>query len=103
MIRGQDAVIGGEVLCAAVRDVPAALLAPIGQDLSLLPMTEALLDSFADGGGHGVLGFWRFRTGSRRSSPTGRLPAAAPGKDEFTAVGLGQRKLTFWARDRWPE
>ncbi|MEV6752844.1 hypothetical protein [Streptomyces sp. NPDC051214] len=60
-----QAAIGGEALRAAARDLPAARLAPIGQGLSLLPMTEALLDSVADGDGDGdggddgVLGFWR--------------------------------------------
>ncbi|MGW0908366.1 hypothetical protein [Streptomyces sp. NPDC002853] len=54
-----QAVIGGEVLRAAARELPAARLAPIGQGLSLMPMTEALLTSFADGGDDGVLGFWR--------------------------------------------
>ncbi|MGW7071035.1 hypothetical protein ACWGII_27800 [Streptomyces sp. NPDC054855] len=60
-----QAVIGGDVLRAAARDLPAARLAPLGQGLSLMPMTEALLASFADSGDggddgdDGVLGFWR--------------------------------------------
>ncbi|MEV2253347.1 hypothetical protein AB0I94_22645 [Streptomyces sp. NPDC050147] len=56
-------MIGGEVLRAAARDQPAAQLASIGQGLSLMPMTEALLDYVADGGDDGVPGFWRLPGG----------------------------------------
>ncbi|NNN33928.1 hypothetical protein HLK59_26900 [Streptomyces sp. S3(2020)] len=54
------AVIAEEAaLRRALRDVPAARAASIGQGLSLMPMTHALFESLAHGGGGGALGFRR--------------------------------------------
>ncbi|MFG2142094.1 hypothetical protein [Streptomyces sp. NPDC048650] len=55
----QAVIAGDEVLRAASRNLPAARLASLGQGLSLMPMTDALYDSVADGSGTGALGFWR--------------------------------------------
>jgi ketosteroid isomerase-like protein len=41
------------------RDVAAARLAPLGQGLSLMPMTDELFDAVTDGSSAGPLGFWR--------------------------------------------
>ncbi|MGW6267561.1 hypothetical protein [Streptomyces sp. NPDC055060] len=148
-----QAVIGGEVLRTASRELPAARLASIGQGLSLMPMTDAFLDSLAKGGEDGALGFWQLRAGfaetlatwsaagplayveaeyfggageqtavvwdggavvlgplhepeGQASPPEGspisralrRLGAvAAPGQDEFTAVGLDRHR----SNERW--
>ncbi|WAZ26685.1 hypothetical protein STRCI_008297 [Streptomyces cinnabarinus] len=53
-----QAVIAGEqVLRAAVRDLPAARLATLGQGLALMPLTDALCDAVASGRGRGARGF----------------------------------------------
>jgi hypothetical protein len=60
-------IADGEALRDAARDLPAARLASIGQGLSLMPMTDALFDSVADGSGVGALGFWRLPGGFEKA------------------------------------
>lgn len=59
MVYDLRAVIAdGEALSAAARHLSAARLAPIGQGMSLMPMTHALRDSGASRSDVGTLGFW---------------------------------------------
>ncbi|MER7483581.1 hypothetical protein ABTX60_39105 [Streptomyces sp. NPDC126510] len=52
-----------EVLRVATRGLTAARTASIGQGLSLMPMTDALCETFADSGPVGALGFQRLTGG----------------------------------------
>ncbi|GAA2294350.1 hypothetical protein GCM10010234_39980 [Streptomyces hawaiiensis] len=56
-------IAAGETLSAATRGLTAARTTSIGQGLSLLPMTDALCESVADGGRAGALGFERLKGG----------------------------------------
>ncbi|MEU9339173.1 hypothetical protein AB0D49_39545 [Streptomyces sp. NPDC048290] len=93
------AVIASEaVLSDAVRGLPAARLASIGQGLSLMPMTDALFDSVADGGGVGALGFWRLSEGFARM--LAHWSAAGPvayAEAEFFG-GVGEQSAAVWDR-----
>ncbi|MFB6849601.1 hypothetical protein ACFCXS_32740 [Streptomyces sp. NPDC056373] len=50
-------IAAGEALRVATRGLTAARTTSIGQGLSLLPVTDALRESVADGGRPGALGF----------------------------------------------
>lgn len=72
----QAVIVGGEMLRGASRGMPAARLASIGQGLALMPMTDALFDSFADADGVGTVGFWRLS--ARFGKILAGWPAAGP-------------------------
>ncbi|MGW2726957.1 hypothetical protein [Streptomyces sp. NPDC001494] len=55
----QAVIADREALRSMVRHLPAARLASIGQGPALMPMTDVLFDSVADGSGRDALGFWR--------------------------------------------
>ncbi|MET7486861.1 hypothetical protein [Streptomyces sp. NPDC005538] len=55
----QAVIAGEELLRAASRNIPGARVAPLGQGLSLLPMTDEVFDTVTDGSAPGSLGFWR--------------------------------------------
>ncbi|MEU0219932.1 hypothetical protein ABZ281_34820, partial [Streptomyces sp. NPDC006265] len=56
-------IAGEEILRAAPRDLCAVRLASIGQGLSLMPVTDALLEAVADGSGDGASELRRFPGG----------------------------------------
>ncbi|MER7689641.1 hypothetical protein [Streptomyces sp. NPDC097610] len=92
----QAVIAGGEVLRAASRDLPAARLASLGQGLSLMPMTDALFDSVADGSGTGALGFWRLPGGFEKTLAdwsTAR-PVAYVEAEYFG--GVGEQQAAVW-------
>ncbi|MFD5343409.1 hypothetical protein ACFWJY_06490 [Streptomyces anulatus] len=92
----QAVIAGEEALRGAARDLPAAQLASIGQGLSLMPMTDALFDSVADGGGVGALGFWRlpelFEVALAAWSAGG--PVAYVEAEYFG--GVGEQRAAVW-------
>lgn len=62
-----EAVVGGgAVLRALGASVGGARVVPLGQGLSLLPMTDALFDAVAVAGASGLDGFWRAPAGFGR-------------------------------------
>lgn len=97
------AVIGGEeVLRRAGRATPAARSVPLGQGLSLMPMTDALLDALRAGDGGRALVFGPLRVDEGEPSPPAGSPVSqalrrlgvvtGPGEDEFSAVGLHRHR-----------
>ncbi|MET8129997.1 hypothetical protein ABZV67_42745 [Streptomyces sp. NPDC005065] len=92
----QAVIAGGAVLRDASRELHAARLAPLGQGLSLMPMTDALFDSVADGSAAGALGFWRLPGGFDRTladwSTTG--PVAYVEAEYFG--GVGEQQAAVW-------
>ncbi|MEU9630806.1 hypothetical protein AB0D89_28935 [Streptomyces luteogriseus] len=56
-------IAGEEILRAATRGLCAVRLASIGQGLSLLPVTDALIEAVADGSGDGAPEFQGFPGG----------------------------------------
>jgi hypothetical protein len=93
----QAVIAGDELLRAASRNVPGARVVPLGQGLSLLPMTDEVFDSVADGSETEALGFWRLPGGFERKlaewSAVG--PVAYVEAEYFGGVG-GQR-AALWA------
>ncbi|MFF8874484.1 hypothetical protein [Streptomyces massasporeus] len=86
-----------EMLRVAARDMSAARLASIGQGLSLMPMTDALFETVAEGGDDGAWGFQRFPGGFEKGSPVSQAlrrlgVVARAGEDEFTTVGLDRHR-----------
>ncbi|MEU0271334.1 hypothetical protein [Streptomyces sp. NPDC006307] len=92
----QAVIAEGEVLRAASRDLPAARLATLGQGLALMPMTDALIDSVADAGETGVLGFWRLPGEFEKTladwSTAG--PVAYVEAEHFG--GVGEQRAAVW-------
>ncbi|MFF9279691.1 hypothetical protein [Streptomyces griseosporeus] len=93
-------IADGELLRGGVGELPAARLASIGQGLSLMPVTDELFDSVADGGGAGPLGLWGLPGGFEKTLAAwsaGGLVAYVEakyfgGEDEFAAVGLDKHR-----------
>ncbi|MFK4070511.1 hypothetical protein [Streptomyces sp. NPDC029674] len=86
----------GEALRGAAQGLPAAQLALIGQGLLLMPMTDALFSSVADGSGVGALGFWRLPVGFEKTlaawSSSG--PVAYVEAEYFG--GVGEQRAAVW-------
>ncbi|MFJ9470385.1 hypothetical protein [Streptomyces caniferus] len=93
-------IAGGDLLRVASRGLPAARPAPIGQGLSLMPLTDALVASVADGGDAGVPGFWRLPEGFGRTlagwSAAG--PVAYVEAEYFG--GVGEQQAAVWEGGR---
>lgn len=85
-----------EALRGATRDLPAARLASIGQGLSLMPMTDALFDSVADGSGLGTLGFWGLPEGFEKTLAawSAGWPVAFVEAEYFG--GVGEQRAAVW-------
>ncbi|MFD0419649.1 hypothetical protein [Streptomyces sp. NPDC127108] len=86
----------GALLRGAVREMAAARLAPLGQGLALMPMTDELFDAVTDGGPVSPLGFWRlpggFDTHLANWSATG--PIAYVEAEYFG--GVGEQRAAVW-------
>jgi hypothetical protein len=85
-----------EMLRSVARNLPAARVAPIGQGLSLMPMTDALSASVADGDGGGALGFWRLPGGFERllAGWSADGPVAYVEAEYFG--GAGEQRVVVW-------
>jgi hypothetical protein len=85
-----------ESLRRAARDLPAARTASLGQGLALMPLTHALFESVAHGGGGGALGF------SRLPEPFAKTVAAwsAGGPVAYVEAeyfgGVGEQRAAVW-------
>lgn len=92
-----QAVIAGEdALRGAARDLPAARLASIGQGLSLMPMTDALFDSVADGSGVGALGFWRLPGGFEKALAAWSAGGPVAYVEAEYFGGVGEQRAAVW-------
>ncbi|WP_406332450.1 hypothetical protein [Streptomyces sp. NBC_00203] len=92
----QAVIAGGEVLRAASRDLPAARLASLGQSLSLMPMTDALFDSVADGSDTGALGFWRLPGGFEKTLADWSTAGPVAYVEAEYFGGVGEQQAAVW-------
>ncbi|MFC9502702.1 hypothetical protein [Streptomyces sp. NPDC057002] len=90
-------IADGEALRGAARDLPAARLASIGQGLSLMPMTDALFDSVADGSGVGTLGFWRFPGGFEKTLAAWSAGGPVAYMEAEYFGGVGEQRAAVWS------
>ncbi|MEV6105510.1 hypothetical protein AB0M28_12460 [Streptomyces sp. NPDC051940] len=92
-----EAVIAGERLLAeAMRESAALRVAPLGQGLSLMPVTESLYDAFTDGSDRRPYGFRRLPGGFELT--LARWSAAGPVayvEVEFFG-GRGEQRAVVW-------
>ncbi|MFF4386272.1 MULTISPECIES: hypothetical protein [unclassified Streptomyces] len=93
----QAVIAGDELLRDALRDLPAAKVAPLSQGLSLAPMTSALFDAVADGTDVDHLGFWRLPGGFDRllADRSTAGPLAYVEAEYFG--GVGEQHAAVWA------
>ncbi|WP_326623337.1 hypothetical protein OG863_40460 [Streptomyces decoyicus] len=93
----QAVIAGDEVLQIASREVPGSQVVPLGQGLSLMPMTDEIFDAVTDGSDGGDLGFWRlpggFDTLLAQWSAAG--PIAYVEAEYFG--GAGEQRAAVWA------
>jgi hypothetical protein len=89
-------IADGEALRGAARDLPAARLASIGQGLSLMPMTNALFDSVADGSGVGTLGFWRLPGGFEKTLAAWSAGGPVAYVEAEYFGGEGEQQAAVW-------
>ncbi|MFI6015109.1 hypothetical protein ACIBAG_41135 [Streptomyces sp. NPDC051243] len=90
------AVIAGEESLGAIAGDLSAARAPLGQGLSLMPMTEDLFDSVTNGGGARALGFWWLPEGfdRRLAEWSAAGPVAFVEADYFG--GVGEQRAAVW-------
>lgn len=86
----------GEALRGVARDLPAARLASIGQGLSLMPMTDALFDSVADGRGVGTLEFWRLPGGFEETLAAWSAGGPVAYVEAEYFGGVGEQRAAVW-------
>ncbi|MBN0049207.1 hypothetical protein JS756_35115 [Streptomyces actuosus] len=93
----QVVIAGDQVLRVASREVPGAHVVPLGQGLSLMPMTDEVVAAVTDGSDEGDLGFWRlpggFDTQLAQWSVAG--PIAYVEAEYFG--GVGEQRAAVWA------
>lgn len=92
----QAVIAEGEALRGVARDLPAARLASIGQGLSLMPMTDALFDSVADGSGVGALGFWRLPGGFEKTLAAWSAGGPVAYVEAEYFGGVGEQRAAVW-------
>ncbi|WP_406335812.1 hypothetical protein [Streptomyces sp. NBC_00203] len=92
----QAVIAGGEVLRAASRDLPAARLAPLGQGLLLMPMTDVLFDSVANGGDAATLGFWRLPGGFEKTLADWSTAGPVAYMEAEYFGGVGEQQAAAW-------
>ncbi|MEV8313690.1 hypothetical protein AB0Q95_05905 [Streptomyces sp. NPDC059900] len=93
-----QAVIAGEVLRTEARQLPEARLASIGQGLSLMPMTDALLESVADGAESDALGFWRLPEEFARTLAAWSTAGPVAYVETEYFGGAGEQQAVVWDR-----
>lgn len=90
-------IAGSGLLQDASRSLAGVLLVPLRQGLSLMPMTDELLNALTDGSAVGVLGFWSLPGGFDRTlanwSVTG--PVAYVEAEYFG--GVGEQRAAVWS------
>ncbi|MEU3742318.1 hypothetical protein AB0E78_35310 [Streptomyces sp. NPDC032198] len=92
-----QAVIGGEeVLRAGARELPAARLVPIGQGLALMPMTDELFDSVADGGDDRAMDFWRLPAGFAKTLADWSTAGPLAYVEAEYFGGVGEQTAVVW-------
>ncbi|MGC5365570.1 hypothetical protein ACPXCE_28510 [Streptomyces sp. DT24] len=93
----QAVIAADDLLRAASREVPGAQVVPLGQGLSLMPMTDEVFDAVTDGSDGGDLGFWRLPGGF--ATLLAQWAAAGPiayVEAEYFG-GVGEQRAAVWA------
>ncbi|MGW0991566.1 hypothetical protein ACWD46_36380 [Streptomyces sp. NPDC002486] len=92
----QAVIAAEEALHVVSRELTAARLAPIGQGLSMMPLTDALLETVADSSGVGALGFRRLPGGfeQARARWSAGGPVAYVESEYFG--GVGEQRAVVW-------
>ncbi|MEU0009562.1 hypothetical protein ABZ079_36495 [Streptomyces sp. NPDC006314] len=85
-----------EALLGATRDLPAARLASIRQGFSLMPMTDALFDSVAEGSGVGTLGFWGLPGGFEKTLAAWSAGGPVAYVEAECFGGVGEQRAAVW-------
>ncbi|GGY14326.1 hypothetical protein [Streptomyces xanthochromogenes] len=86
----------GKALRDATRDLAAARVASIGQGLALMPMTDALIDSVADGSGAGTLGFWGLPGGFEKTLAAWSAGGPVAYVEAEYFGGVGEQRAAVW-------
>ncbi|AOT58907.1 hypothetical protein [Streptomyces rubrolavendulae] len=93
-----EAVIASdEVLRLASREIPGSRVVPLGQGLSLMPMTDEVVAALTDGSDGRDLGFWRLPEGF--GALLAQWSAAGPiayVEAEYFG-GSGEQRAVVWA------
>lgn len=84
------------MLRAAARELPAARLVSIGQGLSLMPMTDELFDSVADGGDDRALDFWRLPKGFAQTLADRSTAGPLAYVEAEYFGGVGEQSAVVW-------
>ncbi|MEU2915077.1 hypothetical protein ACFYM3_39270 [Streptomyces massasporeus] len=92
----QAVIAHEEMLRVATRDLSAARLASIGQGLSLMPMTDALFEAVADGGGDGAWGFQRFPGGFEKVLAVWSAGGPVAYVEAEYFGGIGEERAAVW-------
>ncbi|WP_329177641.1 hypothetical protein [Streptomyces sp. NBC_01477] len=93
-----QAVIAEEgLLRAAVRDLPGAGLASLGQGLSLMVITDQLFDAVTDGGSAEALGFWRLPGGFELTLAEWSTAGPVAYVEAEFFGGDGEQRAAVWA------
>ncbi|WP_250402430.1 hypothetical protein [Streptomyces cellostaticus] len=92
----QAVIVEGEALRGVARDLPAARPASIGQGLSLMPMTDTLVDSVADGSGVGALGFRRLPDGFEKTLAAWSAGGPVAYVEAEYFGGVGEQRAAVW-------
>ncbi|MFD7781684.1 hypothetical protein ACFV4Q_01000 [Streptomyces nojiriensis] len=93
----QAVIAGDELLRDALRDLPAAKVALLGQGLSLAPMTGALFDAVADGTDVDHLGFRRLPGGFDRLLAEWSVGGPLAYVEAEYFGGVGEQHAAVWA------
>ncbi|MCZ1009547.1 hypothetical protein [Streptomyces lydicus] len=96
-------IAGGEMLRGASRGMAATRPASIGQGLALIPMTDALSDSFAaaaaaddDADGVGIPGFWRLTEGCGKTLADWSAAGPVAYVEAEYFGGVGEQQAAVW-------
>ncbi|MFJ3720554.1 hypothetical protein [Streptomyces sp. NPDC090057] len=92
----QAVIADRETLRSMVRHLPAARLASIGQGLALMPMTDVLFDSVADGSGRDALGFWRLPGGFENTLADWSVGGPVAYVEVEYFGGAGEQRAAVW-------
>ncbi|MFC8142552.1 hypothetical protein ACFUKV_12460 [Streptomyces paradoxus] len=92
----QAVIAAEETLRAATRDLSAARLAAIGQELSLMPMTDALFETVTDGSGASALGFQRLPGGFEKTLADWSAGGPVAYVEAEYFCGVGEQRAAVW-------
>ncbi|MFD3416715.1 hypothetical protein [Streptomyces decoyicus] len=93
----QAVIAGGELLCAASRDLSGAGVVPLDQDLSLMPMTNELFDAFTGGSADRASGFWRLPGGFGRLLAQWSTAGPVAYVEAEYFGGAGEQQAAVWS------